>query len=139
MTVRDALLPALDVIRGIPGLMGLRRVAVALVTKTWPSGTTGIGAPSIASIPIVNANGTNPRVRQVPGSPSDWLVTCVTPSYTTPTAGGFSIQQLLPDQPTGERSFVRLTFEDGSTRDTRILALTYPKPFRFELYLTDEK
>lgn len=38
---RDSLLPALDVIRGIPAALGLRLYTVAIVKRTWTG--TGIG------------------------------------------------------------------------------------------------
>jgi hypothetical protein len=43
MALRDALLPAVDAIRGIPGLLGLRLFTVAVVSRTWTGPRPGVG------------------------------------------------------------------------------------------------
>jgi len=41
--LRDSLLPALDVIRGIPGQLGMRLYTVTVVQRTWSGVRAGIG------------------------------------------------------------------------------------------------
>ena len=42
-TLRDSLLPALDVIRGIPAALGMRLYTVAVVQRTWTGARPGLG------------------------------------------------------------------------------------------------
>ena len=42
-TLRDALLPAVDITRGIPGVLGLRLFTVAVFTRSWSGSRVGIG------------------------------------------------------------------------------------------------
>ena len=43
MALRDALLPAIDAARGIPGTLGLRLFTVAIVSRTWTGTRAGMG------------------------------------------------------------------------------------------------
>ncbi len=43
-TLRDSLLPAIDRIRGIPGILGLRRYSVSVIQRTWTGTRPGLGA-----------------------------------------------------------------------------------------------
>lgn len=43
-TLRDSLLPALDVIRGIPAQMGLRPHTVSITVRTWSGSRAGLGS-----------------------------------------------------------------------------------------------
>lgn len=46
LTLRDALLPAIDAIRGIPAQLGLRLYTVAITARTWTGARPGIGTSS---------------------------------------------------------------------------------------------
>jgi len=61
MALRDDLLPTVDAIRAIPGLLGLRRHAVNSVVETWSGARPGVGTMTSTSTPILNA-GQSPKV-----------------------------------------------------------------------------
>lgn len=65
-TLRDALLPALDQIRGIGDTLGLRRFTVTSVVRSWSGSRVGLGsnvdAPKQIKLSLGNAK---VRVRQV--------------------------------------------------------------------------
>jgi len=42
-TFRDSILPAVDIIRAIPGALGLRLFTVAVFTRTWTGARVGLG------------------------------------------------------------------------------------------------
>lgn len=44
LTLRDSLLPVVDTIRGIPGLLGLRLFSVSVHTRTWSGTRAGAGS-----------------------------------------------------------------------------------------------
>lgn len=68
MTVRDALLPALDVVRGVGGTMGLRPYSVTIRVRTWSGPIIGNGTKTDVDSALTVSNGTQPpMVRQLSG------------------------------------------------------------------------
>lgn len=66
MTLRDHLLPMVEVIRGIPQALGLRPHVVTLVTRDWDGARVGLGNSEDVETVVTVANGTgNVRVQQV--------------------------------------------------------------------------
>lgn len=65
-TLRDALLPAVDTIRGIPNALGMRLYGVSIVVRTWSGARPGLGVYTDAITPIkLNAGASPTTVRQV--------------------------------------------------------------------------
>lgn len=96
MTLRDDLLPVVDSLRDLPNQFGLRRYTVTLRSRTWPGGAPGLGTPVSVDTVITPP----PKVRSL--SPKeiadsggayldgDFMVEKITPSYVSPTTGGWS-------------------------------------------------
>lgn len=65
-TLRDALLPAVDVMRGIPGLLGQRLFTVSVVVRSWDGSRQGIGSNTDGSTNVrVDMGQFQVKVRQV--------------------------------------------------------------------------
>lgn len=65
-TLVDALNPALDQLRGIPGILGYRQTSVTVRIVTWTGSKPGLGTVSYVDTPIKVGGGLyNPRVTQV--------------------------------------------------------------------------
>jgi hypothetical protein len=113
---------------------GLRTTQVHVIGKTWASGTTGIGSPTVVDQEVTP----RPRVTQL--NEKDYTISGITPPYgTSDKSGGWTIGTLLPDQPVGTIDFVRLVLEDGSTRECRIVTVEFPAPMEYMIHLTDRK
>lgn len=91
--LRNRLLPMVDVIRGIPGRLGLRLYTVTVRVTTWSGAAAGVGTPTITETGIKLDLGTYPtRVRQVTQQEiaasgglyqaQDMIVGPITPPYT---------------------------------------------------------
>ena len=66
MTLREALLKPLDVVRSIPGLLGQRRHSVNVRVTRWANGTRiGQGARSTTDTEVLGYGGQPPRVREL--------------------------------------------------------------------------
>lgn len=66
MSLADSLKKALDVVRGIPGTLGLREYSVSVLTRVW-SNRPGVGTKVETITPIL-VNGQNPSVRRLTSS-----------------------------------------------------------------------
>ena len=65
-SLRDALLPAVDTLRGIPNQLGLRLFAVTVYSRTWSGSRPGVGTPVHVELPIKVSGGSGQvRVRQL--------------------------------------------------------------------------
>lgn len=110
-TFRDAILPALDTIRGIPDTLGLRRFTVTSVVRTWSGTRVGLGtntdAPSKMSVSLGNAK---IRVRQLSQkeivasggfyADQDLRIGPITPPYTG-SAGDNNSIGIFDPEPSG--------------------------------------
>lgn len=65
MTLRDQLLPLIYGVRAIPGQLGLRPFTVSIRTGQWNGTNTGRGAEGVDLVPITEASGQPPKVRQL--------------------------------------------------------------------------
>jgi hypothetical protein len=65
-TLRDSLLPAVDIIRGIPAILGLRPHIVTVRVRTWDGARPELGAPTDVDSPLkVDVAIANVKVRNV--------------------------------------------------------------------------
>lgn len=107
MTVRDSILYPLDVIRGIPSLLGIRLYSVSVRVTRWAEGNRiGTGAKSVTDTPLLINGSKNPRVRQLTTDETvsqgnafeDQLfeIGPMTPPFTTPSAGGINATTVNP-------------------------------------------
>lgn len=62
-TFRDSILPSVNAIRAIPGLLGWRPYSVAIETRTWSGAEIGQGTETVTLTPITEANGQPPKTR----------------------------------------------------------------------------
>lgn len=53
-TARDAILPAIDVVRSVGGLLGLRLFTATFRLRTWDGGRPGLGGFTDVNTPMVN-------------------------------------------------------------------------------------
>ena len=102
MALADAIRPALDKIRGIGGLLGLRPLTVTVTVRTWTGTRAGLGTSSDVTTTLL-VNGQNPIVKLV--SPADviasggkltaghYLVGPLTPTFT---GGGYAPSAMDP-------------------------------------------
>ena len=67
LTLRSGLLPAIDALRGIPGILGLQLYTVQVAYVTWSGSTIGQGTKSVSALQTLKvAGGTGlVTVRQV--------------------------------------------------------------------------
>jgi hypothetical protein len=63
VTLRDALLPTINAVRAIPGQLGLRPHAVAIIQTISSGAHTGDGARSETETAITESGGQPPKVR----------------------------------------------------------------------------
>jgi len=106
-TFREGLLPALDVIRGIPGQLGLRLFEVTVVQRSWSGPRAGIGGRVDTSTAVRVALGTyQTKVRQVTErdiiasggvyNTQQFVVGPITPPFTGSAADGDAITAFEP-------------------------------------------
>lgn len=86
---------SLDLIRGLPDIMGLRPYSVNVVIHTWSGTRVGQGTKTVTTTPITLANGQRPKVRRITQKdviPSnrlwiegDYKIGPLTQQYTGPT------------------------------------------------------
>ncbi len=56
---------SLDLIRGIPDIMGMRPYTCAVLVRTWSGARVGLGTKTDVTTPILLANGQHPKVRRL--------------------------------------------------------------------------
>ena len=144
-TLRDALLPAIDAIRGIPDALGVRLYDVTIRVRTWSGSRPGVDASTSTdadSIFYVDAGTHRTRVVQVTSrdviasggmyQDQDLKVGPLTPAYT---GGGVDVS--LFDPPTGAAP-VEVFFKiagpgmaSGGSWFKKINTNTVPSPFGY--------
>ena len=108
-TFRDAFLPVIDQIRGIPGSMGLRLFTASVVLRQWTGARIGIGTkldtqtPTKTTLGLYSVKVTQVSSKDIIASGSlfqeqDMKVGPITPPYAGSAADGDSIA--LFDPPT---------------------------------------
>lgn len=106
-TLRDSLLPAVDIIRGIPGQLGLRLYTVTVVQRTWTGIRAGLGTNTDTSTGVkVDFGIYQTKVTQLTNSDliasagmynaQDLKVGPITPPYAGSTADGDAITVFDP-------------------------------------------
>lgn len=128
MTLRTDLLPVFDDARQIMQDFGLRTTRVTIRVRTWSGGKVKLGTPTDVDTEILP----RPRVREL--DTRRVKVDKITPQHAT---GGYSRQQLRPDDAAGLEYFYRLVTPDGVTRDYALTELDTSRNFGYELTLTE--
>lgn len=113
-SLRDALLPAINSIRGIPGQLGIRNYRVAILIGTWSGSNTGRGSSIGELFPVTEGGGQPPKVRELNteelalGSLGKGSIRIgpITPDFA---GGGTPISQLRPAVVAGQTVHVRVT------------------------------
>jgi hypothetical protein len=115
VTFRDDVRAICFNVRQIPGQLGMRPYAVKLVTETWDGEERGQGNVERDETPILEANGQNPKVRELDAeelalagfSKGVWQIGPITPSFP----GGGTPRDTLnpPGQPDNTLVFFVLT------------------------------
>ena len=106
-TLRDALLPAVDIIRGIPGALGLRLFTVVVFTRAWSGSRVGIGTNTDTQTGVkIDLGIYQTKVRQLTEkdvvasgglySMQDYEVGPITPPYTGSAADNDAISVFDP-------------------------------------------
>lgn len=138
-SLRDALLPVIDQLRGLPSQFGLRRYTVKLRTRTWSGTYLGEGTPSDVDVQLTPT----PRVRvmsteEVASSggtyrAGDFMITAITPSYTSPSAGGYAplALNLRPSPGTTNIDVTAILTGDEGTIECQIVEFHFDSPFRY--------
>ena len=152
MSLRTALLPALDQIRSILGPSGLdlRPTSITVVQRFWSGGRRGVGTSTdttVAAIPpFVKVRQVKQREVAESGGRyeiGDVIAGPITPAYTNPTTGatgGFTEAQLDPPVTTqGVENVYILGQQSGATGIVGEYQLvdfkSRDRAFRFELVL----
>lgn len=147
MTVRTAILPALDKVRSIlgPTVMDLRPTSVTIVTRTWSGGRRGVGTASDATVALP----TWVKVRMVTAreiaqsggryEQGDLRIGPITPAFTDSlgNTGGFTEAQLAPKGAQGVEIIYKLAQQAGASgiaaSEAYLVEMRRDKSFRFEL------
>jgi hypothetical protein len=109
-TFRDTLLPAVDVIRGIPTVLGLRPHVVAIFTRTWSGDRVGQGTKTdvvtgvyvnlaVGQVKVRNASQADVVSSGGLLTSQDLIVGPITPPYTGSTLDNTGIPILDPPPP----------------------------------------
>jgi len=127
VTLRQALLPVVDTIRGLAGpqTLDIRPFGVTLRTRQWSEGVVQSGVPTINDLVIEP----RPRVR-VAGREA--MVGPITPAYE---GGGYSPDILNPSDTPGVEFYYVLKGPDNDARPYSVLNLDTSRPFGYVLRL----
>ena len=107
---RDLLLKPIDIMRGIPGIMGVRLYTVAIIVRAWTGARPGLGSPTDATHGVkVDVGIYQTKVAQVSAKDAiasgglytnqELKVGPITPPYTGSTADNDAIAILDPPEP----------------------------------------
>ena len=128
MSLRTALLPVVNTIRGLagPATLDIRPYTVTVRTRTWSGGVVQKGVPTDADLllsppPKVVENGREARVGPI------------TPKHA---GGGYSPSELNPRDQPGVEFFYLLTGPDGVGRAFALVDIDTSRPFSYTLRLT---
>jgi hypothetical protein len=133
-TLRDDVLPIVDLGRQIIDDLGFRQFSFEIVTRTWSSGKIGSGTPTDTSRTIAP----NPKaVEQENGK--KLLVGPLTPAYTAGVGGGYTPTDLRAGDAAGVQVRWKITgpFSSGKTSVWAVVSnLDTGKPLRYMLTLS---
>ena len=127
MSLRTALLPVVDTIRGLagPATLDIRLYTVTLRTRTWSGGVVQKGTPTDADLSLSPP----PKVVE---SGREALVGPITPKYL---GGGYAPAELNPRDKAGVEFFYLLTGPDGVARAFSLVDFDTSRPFSIMLRL----
>jgi hypothetical protein len=114
VTFRDDVRAICFNVRQIPGNLGMRPYAVKVVQETWSGEERGQGTYARTETPIVEANGQNPKVRQLNTEEvalggygkGTWKIGPITPDFP---GGGTLRSKLTPTLPDNTLLWFELT------------------------------
>lgn len=138
-TLRDQLLPVVDQLRQLPNQFGLRRYAVTIRKRTWSGDAPGRGTSTDVDTVLTPV----PRVRVITTQEvassggtfreGDFIISAITPRYTSPTTGGYSPAQLdLTLTALNQEATVILTGDEG-TVECDVVEFWFHRAFTYEI------
>lgn len=127
MTLRQALLPVVDTIRGLAGpeTLDIRPFAVKIRARRWSTGTVQSGVPMVTDLVLT------PRPRVVVRG-REAVIGPITPHYA---GGGYSPEVLHPSDEAGVEQYYLLSGPDGVDRPYSVTNLDTSRPFGYMLHL----
>lgn len=150
MTFKDDLRAICYSARAIPGQLGMREYSVTVVQETWGGGTEtwgggerGQGTPTRTETPILEADGQNPKVRQLNTEEvalggygrGTWRIGPITPDFP---GGGTLRSALLPDPADNTLVFFVLTGPAYPTGQRfTVVDVTDHRAFQFLVTVTE--
>jgi hypothetical protein len=132
-TLREDVLPIVDVGRQIIDDLGFRVFTVEIVTRTWSGGKVNAGTTSDSAETIFP----RPKVVEKEGG-KKLLIGPVTPAYVAGSGGGYAPEDLRPPDAGGVQMFWRVTgpFASGYARVVgSIVDIDTSKPLRYMVTL----
>ncbi len=124
-TLRQALLPVIQLGRSIPDALGLRTNVVKLRTRVWASGKIGVGAVTTTDVTLSPA----PKLTY---RPDQSLEVVVTPQHST---GGYTPAQVNPLPAAGQEFVWVVISPDAAEREYRVATFNQRRPFGYYLTL----
>jgi len=127
MSLRTALLPVVDTIRGLagPATLDIRLYTVTIRTRTWSGGVVQKGTPTDADLVLSPPPKVVESGREVRVGP-------ITPKYP---GGGYAPAELNPRDQAGVEFFYLLTGPDGTPRAFSLVDIDTSRPFSIMLRL----
>lgn len=130
-------LPIVNYGRKILANSGLRTTRVIIRSRQWTAGTGAneVGKGTVANVDVE----LSPRPKVTELSPGIVRIGPITPAYV---GGGYSLDDLYPDEVTGTRRVVTLIGPTGDEMDYVVTDIDHAKNFRYELVcesLTDAR
>lgn len=126
MSLRTSLLPVFQDARQLVEGLGLRTCRVIVRVRTWSGGKVRLGTPTDLDTEILP----RPRVRE-----TDYRhirVDKITPSHS---AGGYTREQLRPDDVPGTEYYYVVVSPDGVSRNYALENIDTARNFGYELKL----
>lgn len=134
MTLREDVLPIVEVGRQIIDDLGFRVFTTEILTRTWSGGKVGAGTCSDSTEQILP----NPKVVEK-DSGKKLLIGPITPSYTIGSGGGYTPERLRPPDANGVQVKWKITGPFSSGHASAIGVVTdvdTSKPLRYMVTLT---
>lgn len=134
MSLREDVLPIVEVGRQIIDDLGFRVFTVEILTRTWSGGKVGVGTCSDSTEQILP----NPKVVEKEGG-KKLLIGPITPDYTIGSGGGYTAERLRPADVPGVQVKWKISGPFSSGHASVIAVVTdidTSKPLRYMVTLT---
>jgi hypothetical protein len=144
-TLRDALLPAVDIIRGVPAALGMRLHTVQVVSRSWSGARIGLGTKTDTTTGVkIDLGIYQTKVRQVTErdivasgglySSMDLKVGPITPPYAGSAADNDAISVFDPPVGTNTEVFFNIQGPGMPTGGAwfKKVSQDVSRPFRYE-------